>query len=110
MYEDTNGQCTTKLDLAVVKLNTMSSNDKTTFWTSEDYVIATARERLLAWAAHEHKTLTLIEGNFVLSSNNVTSIFKQMSSDNTATIVIIVSLITITAFGAFLFIRKKKEY
>ena len=109
MYEDTNGQCTTKLDVAVSKLNTMTSADKSTFWTSNDYVIATARERLLAWAAHEHKTLTLTEGNFVLSSNNSLSIFKQMTSDNTATIVIIISLVTITAFGAFLFIRKKKE-
>ena len=60
MFEDTYGQCVNKLDPVLNKLNSMSSADKNTFWTSNEYVISTARERLIAWALHEGKTLSLI--------------------------------------------------
>ena len=110
MYADTNGQCTTKLDLAIDKLNTMSLSDRNTFWTSnDDYVIVTARERLSAWAIHERKTLSYTNNTFAVASNIVTPIFSSVSNNDSTTVVIVISLITITAFGAFLFIRKKKE-
>lgn len=112
MYEDTNNQCTTKLDLAIDKLNTMSSSDKTTFWTSNDYVIATARERLQAWARHEGKELDYSNGTYQVSgARNIPAIIGFDASDNGTMIFLItltsVSLITI---GGFIFLKKRKEY
>ena len=68
MYQDTDNQCVTKLPLAIEKLNTMSSANKSLFWTSEDYVIATARERLLAWARHEGMELTYTNEAFQIKA------------------------------------------
>ena len=108
MYEDTNGQCVTKLNSAINKLNSMSSSSKTTFWTSNDYVIQRARERLSAWAAHEGKTLTFNNGIYVLSSNSRT-LFAEVSNDSTMLIIMTISLISITLLGGYFFIKRKKQ-
>ena len=109
MYEDTNNQCLTKLDAAVERLNGLSSSDKNTFWTSNDYVIKTARERLQAWAVHQGKTLSYSDSAFVISSNNVNPLKDMVSNNVIANIVVLVSLLSISAFGVYLFINKKKE-
>lgn len=110
MYEDTNNQCTTKFDLAIDKLNTMSSDNKTTFWTSNDYVIATARERIQAWARHEGKMLNLSNNNFVVTQNTGLIFLMNNSESNQELLVICVfALVSLASIGGLLIIKKRKS-
>ncbi len=110
MFEDTNNQCKSKLTLAVDKLNTMTNTDKSTFWNSNDYVIKTARERLLAWATHEGKTLSLVDNQFVLASaqSGLNGLFSA-NGDITAQIVLITTLLGISIFTCFFVIKRKRK-
>ena len=107
MFEDTTGQCTTKFGTARGYFEDLSTSERTTFMTSNDYVIAAARERLLAWAANQHKTITLTNGDYVVSPTN--SYIVGNTNTNNMTIVVVLSLVALTGLGFFLFIKKKKE-
>ncbi len=107
MYEDTEGQCVSKLGSAIDKLNNMSTSDKSTFWSSNDYVIKTARERIQAWAAHEGKTLSYSGGSFVISGSN--GPFIKVNNNNTVLIVLAV-MMSMTCLGGLLFLKKKKTH
>lgn len=110
MYEDINNQCLTKLDIAIEKLNTMSSEDKNSFYTSNDYVIRCARERLEAWAISQGKSLSFSEDNFAINAERNNLLQSSINSDNNLTIVIsIISLISISSFALYLFVKNKKE-
>ena len=110
MYADTNGQCTSKLSLAVNKLNTMSNSNKNTFWTSNDYVIATARERLNAWATHEGKTISYSNNQFVLGSNqNSLNGLLNVNKDLTSQIILVVSLAGVSLLAVCFFLKRKKK-
>ena len=111
MYEDTNNQCTTKLSQAITKLNNMSTSEKTTFNTSNDYVILTARTRLEAWARNQGKTLTYsdTDGTFSASTKVVNSLIASNVNNNITPIIIVVSLIAISSVGGYFFLRHKKE-
>ena len=107
MYEDTDNQCTTKLSEAIDKLNTMSATEKNIFWTSSDYAVSTARERLLAWATHEGKELTYSDGVFQISnSRNITSFSDET---NNSILITVISMFGLTAVGGFFFLKRKKE-
>ena len=110
MYEDTDGQCTTKLDNAIKKLNTMSNSDKSSFQTSDNYVISTARERLNAWATHESKTISYSENIYKLVNNAkvINPIINNVEADSSINIIIIFSIISLTAVGGFVYYRQKK--
>ena len=109
MIADTENQCTSKLNSTISKLNSMSSSDKNTFWTSNDYVIATARTRLLAWAAHEGKTLTYSNGTYVLSSRGIN--VMNSVNDNSAIIVLLITLAGASFIPlAFVLTHKRKHY
>lgn len=109
MIDDTNDQCLTKLDLAIAKLNTMSTSEKALFWESETYVIKTARTRLNAWATHEKKTITYVNDSFILSSGNV-SLNKVMDQKNINLMIIVFTSIGATfALAILLQLKKKKE-
>ena len=107
MYEDTEGQCVSKLGSAIDKLNNMSTSDKSTFWSSNDYVIKIARERIQAWAAHEGKTLSYSGGLFVISGSN--GPFTKVNNNNTVLIVLAV-MMSMTCLGGLLFLKKKKTH
>jgi hypothetical protein len=110
MYEDTTNQCTTKFYLAIDKLNTMSSADKEAFWTSADYAISTARERLLAWARHEGKTLTYSDGAYrVIGSGNIPSLL-DLNQSSPSILVVVIAMLGLASFGGYLFLRIKKEH
>ena len=109
MINDTENQCLTKLDQAITKLNTMSTSEKTTFNTSNDYVISTARTRLEAWATHEGKTLSYSDGTFVASSKAISPFVETIKKDASITVVIIASMIGLTAIGGYFFLRHRKE-
>ena len=75
--------------------------------TSSDYVIATARERLLAWAAHEGKTILLSNGDYVVSSSRAQ--LNSINDDSVFPIAIIVGLATLVALSGFLYFKKRKD-
>lgn len=106
MYEDTNNQCVTKLDLAISKLNSMSSEDKSTFWTSNNYVIKSARERLEAWARHEHKELSYNDDAYSISS--AYNSLPSSQSDNSMIVVLIAAVSLVTIVGGWAILKKKK--
>ena len=110
MYEDTTNQCITKFDLAIDKLNTMSSADKEVFWTSADYAISTARERLLAWARHEGKTLTYSDGAYrIIGSGNIPSLL-DVNQSSPSILIVVIAMLGLASFGGYLFLRIKKEH
>ena len=102
MFEDTINQCNTKLDIAIDKLNSMSSTDKNTFSTSSDYVIATARERIEAWARNQGVELKYENSNFTYSAkSNLINNFINSYSFN-SNIVYSLALISISFIGLIL--------
>ncbi len=110
MYEDTDNQCTTKFDFAIDKLNSMSSADKEAFWTSTDYAISTAKERLLAWARHEGKTLMYSDGAYlVIGSGNISSLLDENQSP-TSILIVVIAMLGLASFGGYLFLRIKNEH
>ena len=110
MFEDTNQQCTTKFDVAAGYFKNMNADDRATFMTDNSYVIATARERLLAWAAHEGKTIDYVNNDYVVAPSRGLSPMFGSGVITTGTIIAIVAtLVSFTAVGAYLVIRKRKE-
>ena len=109
MYEDTENQCNTKLDIAIGYLNSLSESELTTFQSSDDYVIATARERLEAWAASKGKTIIYTYGNVVANSLSLPLFdFANESISNTL-IIVLSSLGVVGLIGSYFYIRKRKE-
>ena len=107
MYTDTNGQCTTKLSTAVGYIKNLTSAEKTTFQTSNDYVISTARTRLNAWAIHEGKTINWSNGT--LSNSNKVVPLGNAENNSTIITLLIISMISISSIGAYIYLNKKKS-
>lgn len=116
MYEDTNGQCEDvgntkgKFSIAANHFENMSKADRNTFMNSNDYVISTARTRLQAWAAHLNKTITIVNGDYVISSNKSTfSIIKD--GDNNVAMIIVIALFSASLlFSTAILLKRKKEH
>ena len=108
MYEDTNNQCTTKLSEAITILKGLSSAERTTFSSSNDYVISTARERLEAWARHEGKSINYSDGS-LSNSRTPFTVISGLGDNNTVAIIVIISIVAITAIGGYFYLRKRKE-
>ena len=106
MFEDTNNQCKTKLYTAIGYLGNLNPTDLSTFASSPDYVISTARTRLNAWALHEGKTINY--ANATLSNRSSLTIFENTQNNNATTMIIIVSLLGVTSIGFYLYIRRKE--
>ena len=107
MFEDTNKQCETKFPTAKGYFEGLSKAERNTFMTSNDYVISTERERLVAWAAYHGKTITNSgDDGYVINSNKL-SITAQNNAVLLITIigVVIVSSLTVT----YLVIKKRKQ-
>ena len=108
MYEDTANQCTTKLATALSHLSDLSSSELSTFQTSSDYVIATARTRLEAWARHEGKTISYTAGEVTANAINITLLESIKTETDTSLIIIVSSALLLSAVGGYFFLRKKK--
>ena len=112
MYADAEGQCENKFDFAKEYFEEMYIADKTEFMSSNDYVIATARNRFLAWARHHHIQVTYLNGDYVFS--NLNSFYnysgENLNVDNNNTVVILLIICTVGA-GALsvLYLLKKKK-
>ena len=108
MYEDTPGQCESKFDIASGYFNAMSVAERATFMTSQDYVIASARERFEDWARHLGKTIEVENNDYVIKVvKPVIHIFNNEAHDNVSLIVII-SIMGIGAIAGYFYFRKKK--
>ena len=110
MYEDTTNQCNSKTDVTIGYFNNLSTSEKTTFMTSDDYVISAARERFNAWLRNQGKSITLNNGDYVIQSNNKISLTTLIDDKDISTVV----AVTIAAFGVLsicglLLYRRKKE-
>ena len=109
MYEDTMGQCEDgKFENAKVYFQNMSKEDRQTFMTSDDYVISSARARFVAWATHLGQTIEYVDGDYIVKTNMDSYRNIVDSNDDTAIIVIVIALFTISLFGTLLLIKKKK--
>lgn len=109
MYTDTTNQCLTKYSNAKDYFEDLSTSERATFMTSDDYVISTARERLEAWARYHGESISLSNGDYVFSKVSVLNPFINSTNNNTLVIIIIVSAISVSIIGAYFFIRRRKE-
>ncbi|MDY6276495.1 MAG: endonuclease [Bacilli bacterium] len=112
MYEDTNNQCNTKLDIVIGYLNNLTQDELDSFvekTESQDYVIYTARTRLNAWAASKGKTINYSTAGHVVMNSYVNLITRAFEAGNATTIIIIIGIVGLTALGGYIFIRKRKE-
>ena len=108
MYEDTNNQCTSKFDVARGYFENMSSAERNTFVNSDDYVIATARERFEAWARHLNKSIVEENSDYVIKPSPM-HYFGGLNEENQALLLLtmIISGTSLLGLGLFLYKRKK---
>lgn len=109
MYEDTNNQCLSKLDIAITYFNNMSKDERLLFMTSNDYVISTARERLEAWAINQGKQIIYSKDDYVIESvKNALTVFDE-TTKHSIYLVAIISALSILSITSYLIYKKKKE-
>lgn len=109
MYEDTNNQCTSKLDIAITYFNNMSKDERLLFMTSNDYVISTARERLEAWAINQGKQIIYTNDDYIIESvKNALTVFDK-TTKHSIYLVAIISALSILSITSYLIYKKKKE-
>ena len=109
MYEDIDGQCNTKFSTAKGYFEGLSKEERATFMNESgtDYVINTARARLKAWADYLDKTISFVDGDYVISATqNVFISAKESISFITILSITAVSVLSITGF---IIVRKRKE-
>ena len=112
MYADTNNQCTSKFNVAIGYFESMNKTERSTFMTSNDYVILTARERLEAWAAHLGKQITYSNNDYIVIDAQNYLLFDTISSikENNTIFFVIIGLVTgVTSVGAFILIKRRKQ-
>ena len=107
MYEDTNNQCNTKLDYAILYFGNMSTSGRNTFMTSDDYVIAQARTRLEAWLTNQGKSITHINGDYLVNNANHIQLLSLIETDNNALIIVCIT-ISLTTLLSFIYFGSKK--
>ena len=114
MYTDNEGQCTTNFDVAKGYFEGLSDDEKTSFMTSNDYVICTARERLTAWATHLGKVITTDgDGKYVIQNAKYinTSPNGQLGLEEDSSLIILFVICTLGAgsLSVFYLVKKKKK-
>ena len=111
MFEDTNGQCTTKFNIAKGYFEDLSKAQRSEFMTSNDYVISTARTRLQAWARSLGKTITQSNGDYVISNLQFNVLDLRGYSGIDYPVVIMISILTVGTgcIVAYYFLKRRKE-
>lgn len=109
MYEDTNGQCNSKFNVAKGYFEGLSNSQRVTFMTSDDYVISAAKERLEAWVTYLGQTITHINGDYIISnSKSFNPITEKVTNEDSTTVIVVVFLVGFTAVASYFFIKKRK--
>ena len=109
MYEDTNNQCTTKFDTAKGYFENLSPSGRATFMTSNDYVIATGRERLQAWAKHEGKQIVSQNGDYVITGASRISMLSMNENNSLIIVVIVIASISFAGVLGLYILKRRKE-
>ena len=110
MFEDTNNQCVEKIDDAISYFEGLSADERALFMTDDSYVITEARERFMAWARHEGKTINFVNDDYVVVKNSLLSpLFIDAKTSQTTLIIVISTIIGAITIGGYFFIRKRKE-
>ena len=109
MYEDTNNQCDTKTDIAIGYFEGLSAEERTTFMTSNGYVIFTARERLNAWLRNQGKIISNSNNDYVVQVNKAVLSTIINSNNMTTVIAVILSSFGVMSIGGYFLFRKNKE-
>ena len=108
MYEDTANQCVSKLSTALDYYKNLTSSEKTTFQTSSDYVISTARTRLEAWATSQGKQINYSTGALT-NKSNILSVINGKTVNNTTLLLVIIIAGFGSAIAGFYFYKKKED-
>ena len=110
MYEDTEGQCETKFDIASGYFNTMSSAEKSKLInaTSDQYVLFQAKDRFEKWAIHEGKSIVFENGDYTIKSIKPISLLNNDENSNNITVLLIISFASIGSLSIYVFLRKKR--
>ncbi len=109
MYTDTEGQCNTKFAAAKGYFEGLTSAQRATFMTSDDYVIATARERLNAWADYLGKTISYQDGDYVISNAHYVKPYADIVNSDSSMIIIVISALGLITITGYFLLRKRKE-
>ena len=108
MFEDNEGQCVDKFNIAKQYFENMSNDNQNEFMNSEDYVIKCAKERLLSWANYLDQEIIYINGEYVFDANKVMSLTKNNISSSDELLIIAILLISLTNLIGVSYINKKK--
>lgn len=85
----------------------LSDAEKNVFQYSDDY--SAARARMLNWAKANGETFTYgAESPFATARYNVLPIIGDQNT-NTVAIIVIISIVSVTAIGGYFFLRRRKE-
>lgn len=110
MYEDTVDQCLSKLVTAQGYFEGLSTSERSTFMTSTDYVVSTARDRFNAWIIHQGKTIKLVDGDYVIQGLGLVSLIDNVNSNISTIIIVVISILSLSSLGGYFYLRKKKQY
>lgn len=105
---DGEGYCTSYYLPAKAAFNNLSAAEQQLFKTSSEY--SAAKQRYEDWATANHDGAPY-DGNDDIQTQLSAKILSNIisNSSNTYAIIIVVSLVSLTAIGAYFFIRKRKE-
>ena len=109
MYSDTEGQCVNNFDTAEGYFSGLTTDERYTFMTSDDYVISCARERLLAWATHLGKSINIVDGDYVINDSIPMQNIGSEIDSNEVSIVLIFIIVSCASVGSAFYIFKKKR-
>ena len=98
----------TKTDSAVSIFNNMTTSERSTFMTSDDYVISTAKDRLDKWLINQGKEISISNGDYVVTTkNSVTSYTQEIN--HIYLIIAVSGVISISILGFYFLLKKKKS-
>ncbi len=107
MFEDTENQCLSKTDVAIGYFNNLS--DQSTFMTSNEYTIKTARNRFEKWLAHQGKEIVSSGDNYVISNTSIYLIDNTGAHENEMLIIISVVSIATLLVTSILIVKKRRK-
>ncbi len=112
-YDDnTKGtNCLTWFGEAVDEYSNLSEEAQKWFGTRQEFL--NARNRLIAWAEANKQSVSFnnTTGAMTVNSANANVMFDVVNSESASftTIIIVISLVSVTAIGGYFFMRKRKE-
>lgn len=107
MFEDNEGQCESKFVNAKQYFNNLSIQEKDIFMSSSDYVISTARERLLSWAKYHGEIITFVDETYVIKKTS--TYFLNKDNNNMILISTFVLLLSGLSIGTFVYYKKRNN-